>query len=228
MRMVEISTQHSALGKRQSAIRNQHSAIMRYVPQFGSNRRPLTMWFVVAAGSLVVMALIIAAPVALANGHTAAAQVIYQAFGHVCHQIPERSFFIDGHPFAVCSRCTGIYAGFLAAIMGYPVARSLRQMEAPARKWLFIAAAPLVVDFSLEVLGIWHNTHYSRLATGTLLGAVVVFYIMPGLLDLSLRTWRGKRGPSLPETASENSTAPVFSGAASSTPSDYSAPHRRI
>jgi uncharacterized membrane protein len=199
---------------------------MRYVPQFGSNRRPLTMWLLIAAGSLLVMALIIGAPVALANGHASAAQVIYQAFGHVCHQIPERSFFMDGHPFAVCSRCTGIYAGFLAAIITYPLARSLRQTEAPARKWLFIAAAPLVVDFGLEVLGIWHNTHYSRLATGTLLGAAVVFYIMPGLVDLSLRTWRGKRGPTLQETASHNSNPPVFSGA--SAPSDYSAPHRRI
>lgn len=199
---------------------------MSYVPQFGSNRRPLTMWFVVAAGSLLVMALIIAAPVALANGNTYAAQVIYQAFGHVCHQIPERSFFIGGHPFAVCSRCTGVYAGFLAAMLVYPLARSLRQTEAPARKWLFIAAAPLVVDFGLEVLGIWHNTHYSRLATGILLGAVVVFYIMPGLVDLSLRTWRGKRGPTPQETASHNSNPPVFSGA--SAPSDYSAPHRRI
>jgi uncharacterized membrane protein len=225
MRMVD---QHSATSKTQSAIRNQHSAIMSYVPQFGSNRRPLTMWFVVAAGSLLVMALIIAAPVALANGNASVAQVIYQAFGHVCHQIPERSFFIAGHPFAVCSRCTGIYAGFLAAIVAYPFVKSLRQTEAPARKWLFIAAAPLAVDFSLEVLGIWHNTHSSRLGTGALLGAVAVFFIMPGLLDLSLRKWRVKSGPSLPETASKNSTAPVFSGASTSAPSDYSAPHRRI
>lgn len=202
-----------------------HLSANQYVPQFGSIRRPLTMWFVVAAGSLLVMALIIGAPVALANGHTAAAQVIYQAFGHVCHQIPERSFFLNGHALAVCSRCTGIYAGFLAAIMVYPLARSLRQTETPARKWLFIAATPLAVDFSLEVLGIWHNTHYSRLATGILLGAVVVFYILPGLVDLSLRKWRVKREPT-PETAPNNRTAPVFSGA--SAPSDYSAPHRRI
>lgn len=200
----------------------------QYVPQFGSNRRPLTMWFIVAAGSLMVMALIIGAPVALANGKETVAQVIYGVFGHVCHQIPERSFFIDGHPFAVCSRCTGIYAGFLAAIMVYPLARSLRQTETPARKWLFIAAAPLAIDFGLEVLGIWHNTHFSRLATGTLLGAVSVFYIMPGLLDLSLRKWRVKDGPSLQETASENPTSAVFSGGVSSAPSDYSAPHRRI
>src|SRR5207248_6656955 len=68
----------------------------------------------------------------------------------------------------------------------------LRQIEAPARKWLFIAAAPLAIDFTLGYVGIWNNTHFSRFATGALLGAVAVLYIMPGLIDLSLRDW-GRR-----------------------------------
>ncbi|WP_407424883.1 DUF2085 domain-containing protein [Methanobrevibacter sp.] len=27
----------------------------------------------------------------------------------VCHRMPERSFFIGGHQFPVCARCTGFY-----------------------------------------------------------------------------------------------------------------------
>lgn len=30
-------------------------------------------------------------------------------FNLICHRKPERSFFIHGHQFPVCSRCTGFY-----------------------------------------------------------------------------------------------------------------------
>lgn len=35
----------------------------------------------------------------------------------ICHRIPERSFFIKGHQFPVCSRCTGFYIGLLVYII---------------------------------------------------------------------------------------------------------------
>ena len=202
----------------------------QYVPQIATNRRPLLMWLIVAGVSLGVMAMIIGAPLALVAGHGRLAATIYQTFSHLCHQLPERSFFIAGHPFAVCARCTGIYAGFAVATVLYPLTRSLRQTEAPARKWLFIAAAPLAIDFAIEFSGRWHNTHSSRLSTGALLGAVAVFYIMPGLLDLSLRRWKSvDEGPADmgASHAKEISPAEVFSTRAPA-PSDYSAPHRRI
>lgn len=31
----------------------------------------------------------------------------------ICHRIPERSFFIRGHQFPVCARCTGIYISLI-------------------------------------------------------------------------------------------------------------------
>lgn len=202
----------------------------QYIPQTTSNHRPLVMWLLVASGSLAVVAVIVGAPLALAAGHSELAATIYQTFSHLCHQLPERSFFIQGHPFAVCARCTGIYAGFAGAAVLYPLARSLRRIETPARKWLFIAAAPLAIDFAIEFSGISHNTHSSRLVTGALLGAVAVLYIMPGLLDLSLRSWkRSSEVPDgiVPSHAPDRSPAKVISSPASG-PSDYSAPHRRI
>jgi uncharacterized membrane protein len=205
----------------------------QYIPQIRTNNRPLAMWLLAASGSLAVIAIIIGAPLALAAGHGRLAATIYQAFSHVCHQLPERSFFVEGHPFAVCARCTGIYGGFAVATVLYPLIRSLRQTEAPARKWLFIAAAPLAIDFAIEFFGIGHNTHASRLFTGALLGGVAVFYVMPGLLDLSLRDWkRVRENPADPvdvrtSKAEEVSPAEMFSKRASA-PSDYSAPHRRI
>jgi len=186
------------------------------------------MWLIAAMGCLAVMSLILGAPLALKAGHPLWAFTIYRSFSYVCHQIPERSFFIGGHPFAVCSRCTGLYAGFAAATFAYPLLRSLRNTEAPPRKWLFLAAAPLAIDFAVGYLGIWENTRTSRFATGALLGAVAVFYVIPGLMDLSLREWRQKDKNQAATTASEVMPTPMFSSSSSRAPSDYSAPHRRI
>lgn len=190
-----------------------------YVSQTGSIRKPLATWLLVLAFALAVCSLIIAAPIAVTNDLPAIAFNIYFPFGYLCHQIPERSFFIGEHPLAVCSRCTGIYAGFLLGVIVYPIVRSLRSIATPARKWLFIAAAPLAVDFSLEFLGIWANTHSSRFFTGALLGSVVVFYVLPGLIELSLR----ERPRSSPKITSGNLLTN-----SSPAPSDYSAPERRI
>jgi len=185
------------------------------------------MWLIVALGSLGAIALILGAPLALGAGLPFLSLTIYRAFSYVCHQIPERSFFIAEHPFAVCSRCFGIYAGFATAALIYPFLRSLRSTETPARKWLFVAATPLAIDFAIEFFGIGQNSHFSRFSTGALLGAVAVFYIMPGLLELSLRDWsrKNKVGRVAAETSSRSE---LLSQNVPAAPSDYSAPHRRI
>lgn len=198
-----------------------------YISQTGSLRRPLLTWAVLVAGCLAVLALIVGAPLAISAGYPFWGAAIYRSFGFLCHQIPERSFFIAGHQFAVCSRCTGIYAGFALGTVSYPALRSLRQVEAPARQWLFLAAAPLAIDFALGFFGIWDNTHSSRFLTGALLGAVAVFYVMPGLMDLSFRDWHLTKRAG--DTNPAKTLAPeLFSPRASVAPSDYSAPERRI
>ncbi len=198
-----------------------YASASQYVPQLGSNRRPLLMWLVVATLTLFFVGVVVGAPLALANGYETTARTIYSGLRHVCHQIPERSFFIAGHPLAVCARCTGIYGGFAAAAFVYPLFKPLRQTTAPARKWLFLAAAPLAIDWAIEFFGIWTNTHTSRFATGALLGATALFYVVPGLMDLSLREWRARKPPG-------RIPVPVRSFPTQDAPSDYSAPHRRI
>lgn len=195
-----------------------------YIPQQASLRVLVGVWLIIAGGSLLVCAAIIGAPLALSAGHLFWALPIYRAFSLVCHQIPERSFFIAGHPFAVCARCFGLYAGFTLATVLYPLVHSLKKTDAPPRKWLFIAAVPLGIDYALGVFGIWNNTHSSRFITGALLGAVAVFYVMPGLLDLGLRL-AGRK--SQPVTAAIPFADAVPAGSRVA-PSDYSAPHRRI
>lgn len=198
-----------------------------YVPQTINDRRPLFMWSVVVAFSLLLFALILAAPLAAANSHSFFAFTIYKTFSHLCHQAPERSFFIGGHTFAVCARCTGLYAGFAAAMLLYPLVTSVRRTATPERKWLFIAAALMAVDFGLGFFGIWENTHFSRLFTGLLLGAVSVFYLMPGLAELSTFGGSNIRNAA-PLTQTPPSQGLTTSERIAAAPSDYSSPLRRI
>lgn len=125
-----------------------------------------------------------------ASGHDSVSLIIYTAFSKFCHQIRERSFEIAGHPFAVCARCTGIYFGFAASVLIYPLVRSLKRTDAPARLWLLVALVPTAIDFSLGFFGILENTHLSRFLTGALLGGVTAFYVVPGLMDLSSMRFR--------------------------------------
>jgi uncharacterized membrane protein len=169
-----------------SAITTQHR-----VP---ANARPLhpaagamVIWAISAALVITILAAIIGAPLLQSSGHSAFAFKIYRVFSFLCHQIPERSFHIAGHQFAVCSRCTGLYAGFALAILSFPVFRSLQKTETPRIVWLFASAMPLAIDFSLTYFGIWQNNHFTRFTTGALFGAVAAIFILPGVIELGVR-----------------------------------------
>jgi len=136
--------------------------------------------------------LVVAAPAARAGGHTLSAFFLHHMFGRVCHQIQERSFHLAGHPLAVCARCAGVYSGFAAGVLLYPLVRSLGRTDFPARGWLLLAAAPAALDFALGLAGVWENTHLSRALTGSLLGLAAAFYAVPGVIDLG-RMIRGRR-----------------------------------
>ena len=173
------------------------------------------IWLISTIVVFAIVSLIVIAPLT-AQSHLA--NSIYGGFAVVCHQLPERSYFIFGHKLAVCSRCTGLYAGFALTMLLYPLLRPLRSVDWPPPVWLVLAAVPMAIDFGLTFLGIWQNTHTSRLLTGLLLGGVSVLYVMPGVAELATRKTRAKR--------------PTFTLASpermASAPSDYSAPDRRI
>ena len=175
------------------------------------------VWLISTLVVFAIVSLIVTAPLALGS-HPQLATNIYGGFAAFCHQLPERSYFIAGNKLAVCSRCTGLYAGFALTLLFYPLFRSLRATDWPPPVWLVLASLPMGIDFLLTFLGIWENTHTSRLLTGLLLGSVSVFYVMPGVAELSTRKGRAK--PPAFTLASPEHMA--------SAPSDYSAPERRI
>jgi uncharacterized membrane protein len=79
------------------------------------------------------------------------------------------------------------------ATLSYPLIRSLRQTETPNLIWLFLAAAPLALDWTLGYFSIWENNQASRFSTGALLGATAVFYILPGLIDVTSKRYEKKK-----------------------------------
>ena len=155
-----------------------------YIPKKNLKKQALKVWF---AGLVVVflwILVIVFAPLAEANNLGNVSRPIYTFFSFLCHQIPERSFHIEGHAFAVCSRCFGVYFGLLFGFIVYPFFRSLDEIEPLSRFWLFLAIIPLVVDWSLGFFEIWENTHLSRFVTGLILGAACGIFIVPALVEL--------------------------------------------
>lgn len=100
----------------------------------------------------------------------------YLFFSPLCHQLPERSFFIWGHQLPICARCTGIY-------MGVFVGSLFAHQESPPF-WVLVAGLiPLGIDGGTQLF-FRESTNAIRFATGIIAGVVVAFYLVPGLIDL--------------------------------------------
>ena len=173
------------------------ASIAEYIPQFVSEeetrdarRWAWAAWAVLVSGAALFLGVVVLAPWARAHGHDGVGQAIYRGFSVVCHQNGERSFHVSGFPLAVCARCFGLYVGGAVGILLYPLVRSLKRRETPARVWLLVAALPTTIDFALGLFGIWPNTHLSRFVTASLLGVVAAFFIVPGMLEFSRTNWR--------------------------------------
>lgn len=95
-------------------------------------------------------------------------------FQHLCHQLPGRSFVVDGTPLAVCHRCIGIYSGLAVGALVLPSIRVHAQRWAQHDRWVLLAAVlPAALDWGGDVLGLWSNTVGTRVTTGVWLGLAV-------------------------------------------------------
>ena len=85
-------------------------------------------------------------------------------FAIVCHQRPERSFWIFGDEMAVCSRCLGIYLGAAAGML-------FRTSRRIALRLLIAAVALNLFDAMTELAALHGNSLGIRFVFGLLLGA---------------------------------------------------------
>lgn len=113
----------------------------------------------------------------------------HYAFLKLCHQIPERSFWINGQPMAVCSRCFGIYSSFTAGWIALPYISRLRIFSnIPAKTILLITFLLNIMDVAGNMAGYFENGLYSRLLLGVLLGLSVVMLFMDDFFNESLKS----------------------------------------
>jgi uncharacterized membrane protein len=129
--------------------------------------------------SVLWVALILLAPYLQAAGNDSLAGLLYFFFKPTCHQLPERSFLVFGYPMAVCARCFGVYAGFLAAALLYPLILPVDNRKTPSKWLLLLAVAPMGFDGGVQLLTAYESNNLLRLITGAVCGGSLTFYILP-------------------------------------------------
>lgn len=86
----------------------------------------------------------------------------------ICHRRPDRSFFIRGHQFPVCSRCTGIYLSiFIYVIYAYyiPIHYTLYHVIIA-----ILLIIPCAIDGTTQLFYIRESNNTLRFITGFLAG----------------------------------------------------------
>lgn len=91
-------------------------------------------------------------------------EVIFRIGGYLCHQKPERSFFIGKYQLPICARCFGILIG---GLLGFIFALLLR-----LDKFYLIAflCLPMIADGLLQGFTSYLSNNRRRLITGILFG----------------------------------------------------------
>lgn len=152
----------------------------------GPSRTVISVYLLTAAGSIAWLAAIFLAPWLASRSLGRAAAFVYAVFSPVCHQIPERCFLFLGHPLAVCGRCLGIYVGFAAGLLLYPLVRGFSTLRLPSARVFLLLSLPMVLDAAGGIVGLWASPIGMRFATGIAWGALLPFYFVTGLADLIL------------------------------------------
>ena len=90
---------------------------------------------------------------------------------YVCHQRPERCFWIAGKPMVICSRCFGVYLGLLIGFI-LPVAfREILHLDIEITFGILIfSIIPMALDGFSQLIGLRTSNNKARFITGLLAG----------------------------------------------------------
>ena len=156
----------------------------------------------------VYLGIAVLAPVLMATGHQLAAELIHWAYGYMCHQWPDRSYFLFaqeavyslefldtwfgqpvtstfrgspelGYKVALCQRDVAQFGSILLGGVTYAV---LRSRVRPLRWWGLLAMAlPMAIDGGVQLFGLWESNWWRRTVTGGLFGLACVWWAYPRL-----------------------------------------------
>ena len=120
-----------------------------------------------------VIGLAALAPALASWGAASWARPIYWTFSWVCHQRPERTFWLAGHPMALCARDIGLYGGLWLG--GALTAARRVQLSG---KVALLCALPLILDGGTQLIGLRESTNLLRVITGLLAGVTAAAYLL--------------------------------------------------
>lgn len=164
-------------------------------------------WLLLINTALAIEAILpILAPVLMATGHASVARLIYTLYSPLCHQLPERSFFLFGpqttytlhelelllgpgvplryignpaigYKIAVCQRDIATYLALLVTGLAFiPLRRRLRPLPI---KTFILLCIPMAIDGLGQLLTLWESTPYSRVISGALFGIACIWLAYP-------------------------------------------------
>jgi len=116
----------------------------------------------------------------------------------VCHQIEARSFMINGRPFPLCARCSGL---FLGAVLGlvYQAAQGRKGRMPPlgaslffgllAFAWVFDGSNSFLM-FVPRIQTFYETQNWTRLVSGTGMGLAVSAILRPAFIQTMYQDWQ--------------------------------------
>lgn len=151
-------------------------------------------------------ALPFAAPYLMHTGQTRAGNLLYRIYGPLCHQLPERSFFLFGPRWTyslaelvqrvgpdvplrfigdtsvgfkttVCQRDVATYLAMSAAGLLFVLLR--RRLRPLPLKVFVLLCLPIAIDGFGQLLTLWDSNPFSRTATGALFGLACIWLAFP-------------------------------------------------
>ncbi len=151
------------------------------------------------------------APVLMTTGHQLLGRLIYAAYSPLCHQWPDRSYFLFGpnvqyslaelrlrlgtevtrhyvgesavgYKVAICQRCVAMYGVMLVGGLLYGLGRRREREMEPLPWWgVLLLLIPVVFDGGGQLIGLWESTWGVRSVTGGLFGVAWVGWVYPNL-----------------------------------------------
>jgi uncharacterized membrane protein len=153
------------------------------------------------------------APVLMNAGYATPANIIYLIYRPLCHQRPERSYFIGGPqvvytpqeleaagiktgPFArgignqalgwkvaFCERDVAIYGSIFLAGLAYGLVRRRLGRWLMPFRYYLIFLVPMGLDGTLQLFGLYESNYLLRSITGVIFGVGSVLFAYPYLED---------------------------------------------
>lgn len=94
-------------------------------------------------------------------------------FYGICHQLPDRTYSVNGQYMAVNTRCFGIFTGIVIGWMLIPFISKFTV----GNRWpvLLLLAAVLIqiADYAGNIIELWQNTNHSRAFLGSFMGLTI-------------------------------------------------------